>query len=73
MNKRLMKFYVALIVIGAAVYLFLLSLQGQVTFLRGITTPLENDLGFVLSVIGMAFGGLLGWRTVIEELAVRSD
>lgn len=73
MNRRLIKFYVALTMIGAAGYLFLLSLQGQVSFLRGITTPLENDIGFVLSVIGMAFGGFLGWRTVIEELAVKSD
>jgi len=68
-----MKFYVALTMIGAAGYLFLLSLQGQVTFLRGLTAPIENDVGFVVSVIGMAFGGLLGWRTVIEELAVKSD
>jgi len=73
MNRRLMKFYVALTMIGAAGYLFLLSLQGQVTFLRGLTAPIENDVGFVVSVIGMAFGGLLGWRTVIEELAVKSD
>ena len=73
MNKRLMKFYTALIMIGAASYLFFLSLQGKVTFLRGLTAPLDDDLGFVLSVVGMAFGGFLGWRTVIEELAVKSD
>ena len=73
MNRRLMKFYVALATVGAAGYLFLLSLQDQVTFFRGFTAPFESDVAFVLSVIGMAFGGFLGWRTVVEELAVRSD
>lgn len=73
MNRRLGKLYLALTVIGTAVYLFLLSLQGQVTFLQWLATPLANGLAFVLSVVGMGIGGFLGWRTVLEELAVRSD
>ncbi|MGE0684883.1 MAG: hypothetical protein AB7P69_28725 [Candidatus Binatia bacterium] len=73
MNKRLVKFYLALIFIGTASYLFLLSLQGQAPFLQGIMAPLGNGLAFVLSVVGMGVGGFIGWRTVLEELAVRSD
>ena len=73
MNMRLVKFYLALSVIGAASYLLLLSLEGQVAFLQGLKGPFGKGLGFVLSVVGMGVGGFLGWRTVIEELAVRSD
>lgn len=73
MNRRLVKFYLALTFIGTAGYLLLLSLQGQAIFLQGITAPLGNRLALVLSVAGMGVGGFLGWRTILEELAVRSD
>ena len=73
MNKRLVKFYLALIFIGTAGYLLLLSLQGQTPFLQGITAPLGSGLAFVLSMVGMGVGGFIGWRTILEELAVRSD
>jgi hypothetical protein len=73
MNRRLVKFYPALTVFGVASYLLLLSLEGQVAFFQGLKAPFGGRLGFVLSVVGMGVGGFLGWRTVIEELAVRSD
>lgn len=73
MNRRLVKFYLALAVIGTAGYLLLLSLQGQAPFLLGVTAPLRDGLTFVLSVVGMGVGGFLGWKTVLEELSIRSD
>lgn len=73
MNRRLVKFYLALIFIGTASYLLLLSLQGQAPFLQEVTAPLGSGLAFVLSVVGIGIGGLIGWKTVLEELAVRSD
>jgi hypothetical protein len=35
--------------------------------------PLPTDIALPLSLLGMGLAGRLGWKTILEELAVTSD
>jgi hypothetical protein len=73
MTIRLVKFYVAAAICVCALYVFWIGIGECV----GILSPKRQLLGAVaaigVSFLGLGLGGRLGWKTVLEELAVKCD
>ena len=73
MTRRLAKLYVAAAISVLALYVFWIGIEEWV----GILSPQSQILGageaIVLSLFGLGLGGRLGWKTVLEEFAIRCD
>jgi len=73
MTTRLAKLYVATAISVLALYVFWIGIEEWV----GILSPQSQILGageaIVLSLFGLGLGGRLGWKTVLEEFAIRCD
>ena len=67
MTIRLAKLYIALILCCAACYLFWVGVH------LATKTPFSAGVTLVTSLICLGSGGMLGWKTILEELAVTSD
>lgn len=73
MNRRLAKLYLAMALFGCASYLLW---TGMAEWLGGMTSevvPLPADISLPASFLVMALAGRLGWKTILEELAVTCD
>ena len=73
MTIRLAKLYIAAAISVLALYVFWIGIEEWV----GILSPKNQLLGtgevIGLSLLGLGLGGRLGWKTVLEELAIRCD
>jgi hypothetical protein len=72
MTIRLAKLYIAAAISVLALYVFWIGIEEWV----GTLSPKSQLLGtgeVILSLLGLAWGGRLGWKTVLEELAVTCD
>jgi len=73
MTIRLVKFYVAAAICLCALYIFWIGIEEWVGLLSPKRQLVGADAAITLSLLGLVFGGRLGWKTVREELAVRCD
>ena len=72
MTIRLAKLYIAAAISVLALYVFWIGIEEWV----GTLSPKSQLLGtgeVILSLVGLAWGGRLGWKTVLEELAITCD
>ena len=73
MTIRLAKLYIAATISVLALYVFWIGIEEWV----GILSPKSQLLGagaaIGLSLLGLGLGGRLGWKTILEELAIRCD
>ena len=73
MTIRLAKLYIAVAISVLALYVFWIGIEEWI----GIFSPKSQILGtgevIGLSLLGLGLGGRLGWKTVLEELAVTCD
>ncbi len=73
MNRRLVKFYVAVALFCCATYLLWMGIAEWVGELSTKAALLRTDKALLLSILGMGFAVRLGWKTILEEFAVTSD
>lgn len=73
MNIRLAKLYLALTLFCVASYLLWVGLAEWLGKLSVQEAPCRPETALFLSLLGIGVAGRIAWKTVIEELAVKSD
>jgi hypothetical protein len=73
MNRRLAKFYLAVVLFCSASYLLWTGVEEWVGVLPAEAAPLRTDLALPVSLLGLGLASNLGWKTILEELSVTSD
>lgn len=70
---RPVKFYIALGICILALYGVWIGTKEWIGLLSSTGVPLSAGGLMLLSLLGLGVGGYLGWRTILEELAVQCD
>jgi hypothetical protein len=73
MNLRLAKLYLALAIFCCASYLLWMGMAEWIGRWSSSVAPFRADTALLLGLLGMGIAGRIGWKTILEELAVRSD
>lgn len=73
MNRRLAKLYLALALFCCASYLLWMGMAEWIGGLTSEVVSLRADIALPTSFLVMGLAGRLGWKTILEELAVTCD
>jgi len=73
MTIRLVKLHVAVALCGVALYILGIGIGEWVGLLAPNSQRLGTETALGVSLLGFIAGGRLGWKTILEELAVKCD
>jgi hypothetical protein len=73
MNLRLTKLYLALAIFCCASYLLWMGMAEWIGGRPSSAASFRAATALLLGLLGMGLAGRIGWKTILEELAVRSD